>query len=87
MQVNFVINRPMWLRVLAQAVENHVVADPDWRGYAVDVFADGPRREAALARLTEMIPELRAGLGRLLEGDDAAVARRILETSGVKPVE
>jgi hypothetical protein len=87
MQVNFVINQPMWLRVLSQAVENHLVADPDWRGYAYDVFAENGRREAAFAHLVEMVPELRARLARLVDGDDGTVARRILDTSGVKPID
>jgi ribosomal protein L16 Arg81 hydroxylase len=82
LQVNFVLNRPMWLDVATRALLRRLRRDPDWREYAFDVFGPAERREAALAKFAGLL----AGLGRELESDDyASLAAELVEDAGFRP--
>jgi hypothetical protein len=87
LQVNFVMKSPMWMKVLTRALETRLRRDPDWRGYAFDIFADDPaRREAALRRFADLLGGLPELLRPLLASDDReALAAELLEDSGLEP--
>jgi hypothetical protein len=82
LQINFVFNRPMWLEVLTKALSRRLLADPAWRAYAFDVFAEPERREAALVSLGELVSALADELGA---EDPATLAARLVEDAGLAP--
>jgi ribosomal protein L16 Arg81 hydroxylase len=85
LQVNFVVKRPLWLRIMTAAIGEQLMRDPGWRGFALDLFGPEERRERAVAELASLLPSFRSLLDELLDGDPEAVARRIIEHSGVRP--
>jgi ribosomal protein L16 Arg81 hydroxylase len=86
LQVNFVVKRPLWLRVMTGAIGEQLMRDADWRGFALDLYGPPERRERAIAELAGLLPSLRAQLDELLAGEPEEAARRIVERSGLRPV-
>lgn len=58
LQVNFVLNRPLWLNVLVDALWERLVRDPEWREFAYDIHGPDARREAALDRFAQLLSNL-----------------------------
>jgi ribosomal protein L16 Arg81 hydroxylase len=86
LQVNFVIQNPMWMSVLTRALKERLVRDPGWRAFALDIHGPPERREAALDRFAELLAGLGPHLQDILEaGDHRALAEELLEQSGYKP--
>ncbi|MFE1383477.1 cupin-like domain-containing protein [Streptomyces sp. NPDC058740] len=85
LQVNFVVKRSMWLTVLTRAIRNVLLEQPDWRAYALDVFATDGRQEKALDILAGLLPGFRDELDKILSSDPREAARLVLELSGLKP--
>ncbi|MEU8523761.1 cupin-like domain-containing protein [Streptomyces sp. NPDC048577] len=66
MQLNLVIKGPHWARVLTSALEEKLLAAPDWREFAYGVSAsDGPMQHAAANRLAELITRLQESLAEV----------------------
>jgi hypothetical protein len=86
LQVNFVVKRPLWLRVMTGALGEQLMRDPGWRGFALDLFGPPERRDRAIAELAGLLPDLRRALDELLAGEPEEAARRIVERSGLRPV-
>ena len=86
-QVNFAVKSPMVMTVFARAIRELVVTDPEWREYALDVFADGDRGTLALERIGRKLPELLSSLASLADGRAmSVVGKALLDLAGVKPV-
>jgi ribosomal protein L16 Arg81 hydroxylase len=84
LQVNFVMNRPMWVDVLTRGLRERLIRDVEWRATAFDVFGCGVRREASLAAFADLI----AGLGEAIaEADPASLAAELIASAGLYPVE
>ncbi|MYS87901.1 hypothetical protein [Embleya scabrispora] len=58
---------------------------PEWRTYAVDIFATDSRQDAALDTLAELLPELWNELNKTFVGDPRRAAGHVIEMSGLKP--
>jgi 50S ribosomal protein L16 3-hydroxylase len=84
LQVNLVVNRPMWVTALTRALERRLLRDPEWRAYTYDVFTSGERRAAAIDRFAGLLEGLRAELGA---EDSLELAEALLEDSGLKPAQ
>jgi len=88
MQVNFAVKSPMWLTVVTKALRNQLLEDPAWRGYALDIFAHGPRQDEAMEVLASLLADLHGRIGELvsdLAGPGAA--RRFLHDAGLHPAD
>ena len=82
LQVNFVVNWPQWRQVLTAGLERRLLADPEWREYAYDLFGSEERRDAAIKAYAERLRSLRA----ILDVDDyEALARDLLKISPLRP--
>ncbi|MFC3234965.1 cupin-like domain-containing protein [Streptomyces nitrosporeus] len=85
LQVNFVIKRFMWLTILSRAIRNVLLEDPNWRAYALGIFAQDGREERAMKSFAALLPRLKDSLNDMLDGDSERAAQRIIELSGLKP--
>ncbi|MFE5327302.1 cupin-like domain-containing protein [Embleya sp. NPDC056575] len=85
LQVNFVVKRFMWLTIVSRAIRNMLLERPEWRAYAVDIFATDGRQDAALDTLAELLPELWNELDTTFGGDPRRAAGHVIEMSGLKP--
>jgi hypothetical protein len=81
-QVNFVMNRPLWMGVLTDALANRLMRDPEWREYAYDLFGPGERREAAVNTFAKLLAEL----GTEFDTDDyRSLAVELIEEARLRP--
>ncbi|MFL5866373.1 MAG: cupin-like domain-containing protein [Thermoleophilaceae bacterium] len=86
LQVNFVVQGPMWQAVLTRALKDRLVRDPDWRAYAFDLYGPPERRDAALDEFARLLAGLRGQLEDLISAEDhRALAERLVEDSGYLP--
>jgi hypothetical protein len=82
MQVNFVMNRPVWMGVLLDALARRLMRDPDWREYAYDVCGPLERREAAVTRFAQLLADLGDELGT---DDYRSLAADLIEEARLRP--
>lgn len=89
LQVNFVVQGPTWISVLTRALKGRLTNDPDWRAFALDVFGEPQRRDAAIRRFAALLPGLRDQLDDLLTTDDdwERLAAELVDTSGYTPAD
>jgi hypothetical protein len=82
LQINFVLNRPMWLDIVVRALGRRLKQDPEWRAFAFDVFGPPERRERAMAEFGALLSELHHSLDT---EDWPALAAELVERAGLKP--
>lgn len=88
LQVNFVVQGPMWVSVLTRALRQRLIADPDWRAFAFDLFGRPERRDAAIERFAALLPGLRDAMGEMLATDDwRRLAQELVDASAYQAAE
>ena len=82
LQLNFVLNRPLWLSVLLDALTNKLIQEPAWREYAYDVYGPPHRREAARGEFARLLEQLS---GELHTDDYHSLANHLIAEARLKP--
>lgn len=80
LQVNFVMNRYLWVDVLTTALRERLLREPRWRGMVFDLFGEPAKREVALAEFADLLADLTGELGGI---DPSLLAEELIKTSGL----